>query len=71
MEKQTHDAVVAARVPLRLKKLVEEFIKRDAHLNESDLVRDALREKIKREAPELYQQLFLKEVKSDDAKDGH
>lgn len=52
------DNVVSARVPVRLKKLVEEFLRRDAHLSESDLLRDALREKIKQEAPDLYQRLF-------------
>jgi Arc/MetJ-type ribon-helix-helix transcriptional regulator len=60
--KEKQDSVVSARIPPRLKRLVGEFIKRDAHLNESDLLRDALREKIKREAPELYNQLF-QEVK--------
>jgi hypothetical protein len=57
MEKY-NEAVISARVPLQLKKLVEQFIVRDCHLNESDLLRDAVREKIKRNAPELYTQLF-------------
>jgi Arc/MetJ-type ribon-helix-helix transcriptional regulator len=56
MEKQ--DAVVSARVPLQLKQLVSKFIQKDTHLNESDLIRDALREKIRRDAPLLYEQLF-------------
>ena len=55
---EKRDSVVSARIPNRLKRLLEEFIKRDAHLNESDLLRDALREKIKREAPDLYAKLF-------------
>lgn len=56
MERQ--DAVVSARVPVKLKRLVAEFVQRDTHLNESDFVRDALREKIRREAPDLHKQLF-------------
>jgi len=61
MEKQQEEgknAVLAARVPLALKKLVTRFLAIDTHLNESDLLRDAIREKILRDAPELYRQLF-------------
>jgi len=56
MDKQ--EKFVGARVPNRLKELIAEFIKRDTHLNESDFVRDALREKIRKEAPDLYTELF-------------
>lgn len=56
MERQ--DETVSARIPARFKKVIEEFIRLDSHLNESDLIRDALREKIQREAPELYRSLF-------------
>jgi Arc/MetJ-type ribon-helix-helix transcriptional regulator len=52
------DVRISARVPRTLKKLMQQFIARDAHINESDLIRDAIREKIKREAPELYKELF-------------
>jgi len=57
MEKQ--ESVIAARVPKTLKELIAEFIKQDTHMNESDFVRDAVREKIKRDAPQLYAQLFV------------
>ena len=56
MEKENN--VISARVPNALKRLVQEYLQRDGHLNESDLIRDALREKIQREAPELYNRLF-------------
>lgn len=56
MEKQ--ESFIGLRVPTKLKQLVAEFIKRDTHMNESDFVRDALREKIRRDAPELYTNLF-------------
>lgn len=56
MERQ--DAIISARIPKSLKKLIEEFVRRDCHLNESDFIRDAIREKIQREAPELYARLF-------------
>lgn len=63
MERQRKDeSVVAARVPMKLKELVAEYIRRDTHMNESDFIRDAIREKIHRDAPELYKQLFVLEV---------
>lgn len=52
------DVRISARVPRTLKELMQQFIALDAHINESDLIRDAVREKIQREAPELYKQLF-------------
>ncbi|RLG99747.1 hypothetical protein DRO19_01510 [Candidatus Bathyarchaeota archaeon] len=56
MEKR--DAYIGVRVPKRLKELIQKVVQLDAHLNEADFVRDAIREKIQREAPELYRQLF-------------
>ena len=56
MEKR--DAYIGVRVPKRLKELIQKVVQLDAHLNEADFVRDAIREKIQREAPELYKQLF-------------
>jgi len=52
------DVRISARVPRTLKKLMQQFIVCDAHMNESDLIRDAIREKIQREAPKLYKQIF-------------
>jgi Arc/MetJ-type ribon-helix-helix transcriptional regulator len=57
MEKQ-QNAVIAARIPQTLKQLVAKFIERDTHINESDFLRDAVREKIQRDAPDLFKQLF-------------
>jgi hypothetical protein len=37
---------------------MEQFIERDAHMGLSELVRDSIREKIRREAPDLYLKLF-------------
>jgi Arc/MetJ-type ribon-helix-helix transcriptional regulator len=50
------------RVPLALKELIEKYISLDCHTNISDFTRDALRQKIQRETPHLYRQLFEKEV---------
>lgn len=46
------------RVPTSLKELLEEFVKRDLHTNISEFTREALREKLARDAPELYKKLF-------------
>lgn len=55
------DVIIAFRAPITLKDMVKEFIALDAHMNESDFYRDAVREKIQRDAPELYKKLFEKE----------
>ena len=46
------------RVPHNLKELMKQYIVLDAHKDLSELTRDAIREKIKRDAPELYLELF-------------
>ena len=46
------------RLPKTLKKLIEQCIQFDCHTNASEFTRDALREKIAKDAPELYKQLF-------------
>ena len=46
------------RVPHNLKALMKQYIALDAHKDLSELTRDALREKIKKDAPELYSDLF-------------
>jgi len=58
MRKEKNDVIVAARIPRTLRQLMQEFIKRSAHMGFSELIRDAVREKIQREVPELYARLF-------------
>ncbi len=50
--------VVATRVTNRTAELIEEFCRRDGHVNVADFIRDAIREKLQREAPELYRRFF-------------
>jgi len=45
--------VVGARIPTKLRQAMREYIRQDTHINESDFVRAAIREKIKRDAPHL------------------
>ncbi len=56
-------AQLNVRVPQRLKRVMERFVSLDAHTNISDLARDAIREKIVKEAPELYASLFREDQK--------
>jgi len=49
------------RIPRALKELMKEYIELDAHKDLSEFTRDALREKIQRDAPNLYQKQFEKE----------
>lgn len=54
-----NDVRINARIPATLKDLIREFIKKTAHLNESDFIRDAIGEKIQeRETPEFCRELF-------------
>ena len=50
--------VLACRVSKRFAKVVKEYCDLDAHLNPADVLRDSMREKIQRDAPDLYQKLF-------------
>lgn len=50
--------VVATRVTPQLAELIREICRRNAHVNPADFIRDAIREKIQRDAPELYRELF-------------
>ncbi|MEM2293924.1 MAG: hypothetical protein QXG39_05110 [Candidatus Aenigmatarchaeota archaeon] len=49
---------VSFRIPRNLKEVIQAYLRHDLHMNLSDFFRDALREKIQRDAPELYRQLF-------------
>ena len=49
---------ITFRAPTSLRDVVKAFVERDLHMNESDFYRDAAREKIQRDAPELYKKLF-------------
>jgi len=59
MSKNTY--TVSSRIPENLKIALKKFIEMDTHLNESDFIRAAIREKIKAEAPQLIEELFIEE----------
>ena len=58
MQKGKNEVIIAVRIPRALRQLMEQFIERDAHMGLSELVRDSIREKIRREAHDLYLKLF-------------
>jgi Arc/MetJ-type ribon-helix-helix transcriptional regulator len=59
MEKDK-SAPLNVRLPKTLKKLMLEYIALDTHQDVSEFTRDAIRQKIERDAPHLYKKLFLK-----------
>lgn len=60
-----NQVIISVRLPVTLRDLVQKFIEKDTHLNESDFYRDAIRDKILREAPELYRKLFFEVDKNE------
>ena len=51
--KNPKSVVITTRVTEPFAKIIEEYMQRDAHVSPADLFRDALREKIKKDAPDL------------------
>ncbi len=58
MGEEVETEVLSVRVTKPLARLVEEYLHLDAHVSKSDFVRDAIREKIKRDVPWLYNKIF-------------
>jgi len=56
--KDQRTKVVATRITINLAKLIEDHCKGDSHVNTADFVRDAIREKLQRDAPEHYHKLL-------------
>jgi Arc/MetJ-type ribon-helix-helix transcriptional regulator len=46
------------RIPQNLKKIMRRYVTLDTHKDLSEVTRDAIREKIQRDAPDLYRGLF-------------
>ena len=49
---------VSSKIPSNLRDAMKKYIERDTHLNESDFIRNAIREKIHRDAPWLIKALL-------------
>jgi len=61
---ESQNTQISLRVPISLKKLISKIVEQDTHLNESDFIREAIREKIRRDAPNFYTSIF-KEVENE------
>lgn len=61
---------VSTRVTKPLAKLIEKYLELNTHVTPADFIRDAIREKIRREAPDLYRQLFQKNYRKKMQKGG-
>jgi len=48
---------LSVRLPRTLRELVKVHVSRGLHMNESDFIRESIREKLQREAPDLYRGL--------------
>jgi len=64
--RKTRMTQIVVRVPWPLKTIMEKYVDSDAHKDISEFVRDALREKIQRDAPTLYKSLFIEETVADE-----
>ena len=49
---------VSSKIPVTLEEVMNEFIIRDTHLNQSEFIRVAIREKVQRDAPHLIKDLL-------------
>jgi len=49
---------ICVMIPQTMRDLIEEILSKDTHTNLSEFVRDAIRQKIQRDTPQLYGQLF-------------
>ena len=53
--------IISARVTKGFKEVVKKYLALDAHVTESDLVRDAVREKIQKNAPFLMEEMIAEQ----------
>ena len=61
--KNPESKVVATRVTVPLVKVIEKYLHLAAHVTVADFVRDAIREKLQRDVPELYRGMLQMEMK--------
>ena len=58
MSEKSDLEVISTKVTRKFNIVIEKFLVMDSHVTKSDLVRDAIREKIKREAPQLLEEMM-------------
>ncbi len=58
MEEEPELQVISVKITKPLLRAIKEYMKLDAHVTISDFVRDAIRDKIKTDAPWLYEKIL-------------
>jgi len=61
--KNPKQKTVSTRITEPLARAIEEYLQIGVHVSPADFIRDAIREKLKKDAPELYQKI-LREPKA-------
>jgi len=67
---KTKTRVIAAKITEPLMWAIEQYLKHDAHVSLSDFLRDAIREKLKRDAPHIYQAMLERAIETAKAVEG-
>jgi len=62
---ETKTKVVSCRLPEKLAELLKRYCEADMHVNPADFIRDAIREKLERDFPEI-RKFLLKELSLDE-----
>lgn len=52
---------VSSKIPIKLGDAMRKMIQMDTHLTESEFIRAAIREKMKNDAPHLFDEMFMEE----------
>jgi hypothetical protein len=61
---ESKNVTVACKITHKTREAINKIIVMDTHLNESDFIRAAIREKILRDAPYLIEEMLEEEVKT-------
>ena len=59
MEKMRKLQPISTKVTEPLARIIQEYIERDSHITVADFVRDAIKEKIRRDTPDLFSKLYI------------
>ena len=61
MERERESETVSSKIPKKLGDAMRTMIRMDTHLTESEFIRAAIREKMIRDAPHLFEEMFKEE----------
>jgi len=61
MSQKRESLVLTVRIPPTMRTIMNEIVQVDTHTNLSEFVREAIREKIKRDAPHILERAINKE----------